>query len=116
MRTKTLLKISLIVLFVSLFILIAVSNSLEPRAINISSINKKILDEWVKLKGQVEQVKNIKTETGEITIFKIADETGSIDCVFYENLDLNKGLKVEIIGKITEYKGDLQIQVKSIKI
>lgn len=113
METKSLMKLSLIVLFISLFTLIVLSNYLEPKTIEIEKIEKNMLEEWVKIKGNVSEIKTIKTKTGMMTSFKITDETGSIEVFFYGSVNLTE--KVEVIGKITEYKGRLQLQAKKIK-
>ncbi|MEM4641485.1 MAG: OB-fold nucleic acid binding domain-containing protein [Candidatus Pacearchaeota archaeon] len=113
MQTKTLFKLSLIVLLISLFLLAILSNSLEPKTIKIANINEKRLDEWVKVKGRTSEIKTIKTETGKMTLFKVVDETGSIEVVFYDSINITEN--VEVIGKVTEYKNKIQLQATKIK-
>jgi RecJ-like exonuclease len=114
MQSKKLLKISLIVTFIGLFLIIILANCFEPKTTEISSIDKKILDEWVKVTGQVNNLKSISTESGYLTTFTITDSTGRIDVIFYKKINLTE--KVEIIGKISEYQGKLQISASKIKI
>lgn len=113
MQTKTLFKLSLTVLLISLFLLTILSNSLEPKTIKIININEKMLDEWVKVKGRASEIKTIKTETGKMTLFKVVDETGSIEVVFYDSINITEN--VEVIGKVTEYKNKIQLQATKIK-
>lgn len=111
-KTKILFKISCLLLFIGLSLLIFLSSSLEPEIIKISEINKKRLDEYVKIRGEVSELKIINTNTGKITIFKISDETGKITVLFYKEINLSK--EVEVLGKV-DYKENLQIHAKKIK-
>ncbi|MCS7134260.1 MAG: OB-fold nucleic acid binding domain-containing protein [Candidatus Pacearchaeota archaeon] len=110
---KKLLIFSSIFFFIGLFILIILVNHLEPKRIEISKIDEKKLEEWVKVRGEVSEVRVVKTRTGEMVLFKLSDETASIYIIF--NGKNFTETRVEVIGKVIEYKGNLQIQAKKIK-
>lgn len=91
-------------------ILIIFSFFIEPPLKNIGEISIKNMDEWIKVRGEITNIK----ETGGVTILNLKDETGEIMAVVFDKLDIKKE-KVEIIGKVENYKGTLEIVIKRIK-
>lgn len=98
-----------------LFILLVVLISLfsEPKTTLIRDINKKQLDNYVKLNGTIINIENIKSSDYSFYLLRLKDSSGSIDLISDTPTGLNQ--KVEVIGKISEYKNTLQIEVKKIK-
>jgi len=111
---KRLFQISIITLFVSLIILTIFSLTLEPKITPISKIERKNLDEFIKIKGRIEKITKINTTHENITILKIRDKIYTIETIFYKDLDSSCN-DVEIIGKVSEYENKLQIEAKKIK-
>lgn len=105
-------KISLIISFLGIIILAVISQSLEPKEMKISEISSKVLEGYVKVKGNLTSIKEFEN----MEIFKIQDETESISAVLYEKINLSSGINVEIIGKVVRYKGELEIEVQKIKV
>lgn len=115
MKTKSLLKLSLIVALIGTFVIIILANNLEPKVRKIETINEKSLDEWVKIQGTI--VQDYTKEN--LKIITVNDGTASINCIlrkksdsFNENL---KGKRVEILGKVIEYKDEIEIEINSLK-
>jgi RecJ-like exonuclease len=111
METRTLLKLSLVVALVSTFIIVILANNLEPETKSIETINEKSLDEWIKIQGTVTQETAIET----LKIITVNDGTASINCIFRQKSDSFKDKQVEILGKIIDYKGELEIEISKIR-
>lgn len=105
-------KISLIISFLGIILLAIISQSLEPKEIKISEISNKVLEGYVKVGGNITSIKSLDN----MQIFKIQDETESINAVLYEKTNLSSGINVEIIGKVIRYKGTLEIEIQKIKV
>ena len=113
MDEKNLLKVALICGLIGIFIILILSNNLEPSSTKISDISSSFVDQTVKIQGELSSIKI----TSSVVMLDIKDDTGVIKVVSFDQdiLDLNKGETVEIIGDVTEYKGVLEIEAKSIK-
>jgi len=107
-----LLKISLAVSLIGIFLLLLFSNILEPKLINIEKINDRLIDEKVKVQGAIF---NIRTyEDSGFQVVSIKDNTGKIQVTIDKILNLKNNQTIIVIGKVTEYKEDLQIQADKI--
>lgn len=107
----SLTKLALFTAILGISVLLFLSNSLEPKLIKISEINDNMLEQYVKVQGNIISLKSY----GDMAILSLEDETGKISVVVYnlkENLSLSG--KIEIIGKIKEYKGELEIEASKI--
>lgn len=112
MKTRTLLKLSLITALIGTFIIVILANNLEPDISKISSINEKMIDEWVRIKGNVTNQRNIKG----LTILTIYDGTAGIRAIMYRELKENlEGSEIIILGKIIEYKDEIEIQIEKMQ-
>ena len=115
MKEKTLLKIALIVAVLGISILFFVSSNLEVNEKTIDKINKDNVEEQVKLKGIVSRITELNT-----TAFIELTQPSAIDIVIFKekkgNLTLKPGDKIEIIGKIDEYDGNLEIIAQRIRV
>lgn len=113
MEEKTLLKLSLIVSLIGLLILIIILENIEIKEYHIKDLTKKDLEKEVKIKGTITRV----TETPGLYIFNLKDKTGEIAGVIFkeEPLNITTNQKVEVLGKIKEYKDKLEIEVEQLK-
>lgn len=107
---KHLLKLSLICSLIGLFLIIILANHLEPEIRNLAEIDERDLDENIKVIGKIISMYDHET----LTLFTLEDETGKIDCVFYNDFPFEEGNEIQVIGKVIEYKG--KIEIESIKI
>lgn len=105
MDEKTLLKISLICSVIGIFIIFIFADKLEPSLVKISDISKSFADQDVKVRGTVVSSR----VTSSVLMLDIKDETGTIKVVAFNKEDFNtgNGQPVEVLGKVTEYKGVL---------
>ncbi|MEM4153037.1 MAG: OB-fold nucleic acid binding domain-containing protein [Candidatus Pacearchaeota archaeon] len=112
METKKLLKLSIVIALITIFLIAILANNLEPKTKAIETITERNLDEWVKIQGKVTHIK----ETETLKILTINDGTAAINCIFRKKLNINENSHVEIIGKVIDYKGELEIEISQIKI
>jgi len=87
----------------------------KAEAVSIGSIDKSRIDKIVSVSGKIVKVKDIKNGK----LFEVADETGSIPVVIWSKALkyvkspelLAEGAIVSLKGKVSEYKGKLEIIV-----
>ncbi|MCX6741768.1 MAG: OB-fold nucleic acid binding domain-containing protein [Candidatus Pacearchaeota archaeon] len=117
MKTKNLLKLSLIISIFGIFLILFLANNLEPNFSDISNITQKELDNYVKIKGEIIDTQEIFLNDSEyLELFTIKDGSGSIEGVFRKRMSLQTNQQVEILGKVSDYKGAIQIEASKIKI
>lgn len=108
MKEKTLLKIALICSLVGVVALYLISENMEIKQKNIEKITIDDVDKNVKVKGIV---KNL-FENEKVMILDVAQE-GEIKIVLFKrknvSIGIGKGDNIEVIGKIDEYEGELEI-------
>ena len=102
-------KIALVTAIIGIFAIMVLSQNLEPKLIEISEINTKMIGQYVKVSGEISNIKQSK-----ITSFTIKDSSGEIYAFSYDNIYLNPG-EYELIGKVNEYRGMLEIEISEIK-
>ena len=108
MKDKTLLKIALTCSFIGIIILFFVSERIEIDEITIDKLDEIELGKTVKIKGYVEDVVNME----KVAFLKVAQEkTEVVSIVLFkeENISLEKGDYVEVVGEIEEYEGKNEI-------
>ncbi|MBW2976576.1 exodeoxyribonuclease VII large subunit [Candidatus Woesearchaeota archaeon] len=115
MKEKTLLKIALICSLSGLLILFLISNNLEIKEKNIEKITLDNKDEFVKLTGTVSNI----IDTEKVAIIEIV-QPQKITVVMFKNenitVPIQKGSEVEVIGKVDEYEGQLEIIAERVRI
>lgn len=111
MKDSTLIKISLIFALISIGTIAYLSDKLKINTIDIASINQGMIDMNVRVNGVVMNVMKSKT----LQVLDISDPTGSIQVVVFDtNAKINKGAYLDVEGKISKYKNNLQINSDSI--
>lgn len=113
MQESNLLKIAIICSLIGIFLLLMISEHLEPETVKISSIKLPDSTEQVVLiKGEIT---NIKELTG-LTILTIKDSSGEIPAIlFEESKELKSCSNGEFTGEITEYNGKPEMIISKIK-
>ncbi len=115
MKTKSLLKLSLITALIGTFFIIILADNLEPQVIQIININEKTLDQWVKVQGIVTNQRTVDS----LNIFTVYDGTAGIRAVLRRKIPETAALEqkeVEIIGKVIDYKGEFEIEISKLRI
>jgi RecJ-like exonuclease len=105
----SLAKYALITFLIGLIALFFLSENLEPKLVEIKDIKGSMMDKTVRIQGQLIKIK----QTDAMSILTIDDKTDSISVLSPKtNISINSSL--EIIGKVTEYKGILEIESEKI--
>ena len=115
MKEQTLLKTALIVSLLGLLILYLISGNIEIKEKNIEKITLENKDEFVKLRGIVSKV----IDTEKVTIMEIT-QPQQITVVLFKDenktMPIQEGNEVEVIGKVDEYEGKLEIIADRLRI
>lgn len=117
-----LLKIALVTSLIGLIGLIIFTPTIEVKKVKIEEINRGMIDEEVSIDCVVSEVKS--SSSGSSYFLTINDGTGQIPLIIFESqiaqmqsnsLEIEdfKDKKVNVIGKITEYNGQLEIILSS---
>jgi len=106
------LKQAFITAILGTLFLFFISYNLEPALIKISEISNNHLGNFVKVQGMIESVR----QTESLIIIKITDEENISINILAQSADFQENQAVEVMGKVTEYKGMLEIEASKIKI
>ena len=115
MKETTLLRIALICSLVGLVILYFVSDNIEINERNIEKITMADKDEMVKVSGIITGVINSE----KVTILKIMKPEEIMVVMFKsenQTMPFKQGNEVEIIGKVDEYEGKMEIIASKVRI
>ncbi len=112
MRDETLLKLSLIVSVTGIILLFAFAQTPEIEIIEIGDIGKGMIGDNIEVFADVS---SFYSSNGNYFL-KINDKTGNITAILFKqeasNFDisrLKKGEQIKLSGKISYYKGNLEI-------
>lgn len=115
MKEKNLLKIALISSLVGVLILFIVSQNISVEEKTISKITMGDIDNQVKIKGFIEKVIN----TEKVMIINVV-QPQNIDVILFkgenESIDVKKDDFIEVIGKVEEYQGRLEVIGQRVRI
>lgn len=115
---EKLLRIALITALIGLIGLIIFTPTIEVKKVKLSEITRAMIDEEVSVECVVT---DISTSSGKNSYFlTLSDGESQMSLVIFEsqaaeiqtsNLDIEefKNKKVNVIGKVTEYKSDLEL-------
>jgi len=115
MQEKLLLKIALITSLVGILIIFFISDNIEISQSNIEKITLDNKDEMVKVKGRVSKV----IDTEKVTILNILQPSEITVVLFKQENEaslIKENNEVEIIGKVDEYNGELEIIAQRARI
>ena len=115
MKEKTLLKIALIVSLIGLLILYIISDNITIEEKTLEKITLENKDEMVKVRGIVSRL----TDTEKVTIMEITQPTEVTVVLFKGNnqtTPIKEGNEIEIIGKVDEYEGKMEIIAQRARI
>ncbi len=116
MNDEKIFKISIITTIIGLLGLIMTTGYVMPESLMISEIDNSKIDNQVEINGIVESYTITKTGT---KIVKIYDNSSSINIVIFPsteiNFDIKNNMNVTVVGKITQYNGQLELIVEESK-
>lgn len=112
------LKLTLSLSLIGIMTLLILANTLEPKLTSIDKITEKYINKKIKIQGEIIEIKNYQNnKTLEFFyVLTIYDETGRVDIIFNEKnlLNLKTNQDIIVIGKVNQYKNNLQIQAEKI--
>ena len=110
------LKSTLIIFLIGLFILLILVNTIQPKQVKISEINKSLLEKSVEISGEIINIKSF--EESNFQIISLEDKTGKIDITLNKITNLTNNQSILVFGKVTEYiqENSSTIQVQAEKI
>ncbi len=108
MKEKNLLKVALICSLVGIVALYLISENMEIKQRNIEKITIDDIDKNVKVKGVVKGL----FENDKVMIITI-EQPQDMKVVLFksknESIGIFEGNEIEVIGKVDEYEGELEI-------
>ena len=113
MKETTLLKIALICSLIGLFALYVISTKIETKKYNPNQLNKNIGEDAM-VTGRITKI----TDKGSVVFIEIYQQSPVNIVLFTDqnNLKLNAGDNIEVIGKIQEYNGKDEIVAQKIRV
>ena len=114
MQNSTLLKLSILISIIGILTLLILINIIEPTKLRIKDIFSKDLNKKVEVTGKIQGIKTYKESNFQI--ITLNDSTGKIDITLDNPTNLTKNQTIIVIGKITEYQTNLQIQADKIQL
>ena len=113
MKETTLLKIALLCSLAGLVLLYFISIKIEVKNYKPNILNKNVGDD-VKFEGTVTKI----TDRGNVVFINVNQQSPVIVVLFTDenNLKLNNGDNVELIGKVQEYNGKNEIIAQKIRV
>jgi len=117
MNEKTLTRFSIIGTIASILALYIVTNHIFSSSIDIGEIDKTFVGKSVNIPGEITSISNsegnffikLKDESGEIKVVLWEDIIKSINTNDIDVNKLNKGDKINVIGDVQIYKGEIEI-------
>ncbi len=110
MHDKTIFKICSVTTIIGLVGIIFLTGYVNPEQLKIEDIDKSKIDNQVEVHATIQSIHNTKSQTRIITI---ADDTTSINLVIFPTtinvIELNKGDRIGVVAKVTEYNGQLEL-------
>ncbi|MEK6885864.1 MAG: hypothetical protein AABX17_02770 [Nanoarchaeota archaeon] len=112
METKQ--KLFLTASLIAIFILLLLSQILEPKSLAVSDITTENINQLVKITGKITSQKNYEGKNFQVLIFKNNTDTIQVTTNAKAKLELNYSKTYAVIGKVTEYNRTLQIAADKI--
>ena len=117
-----LLRIALITSIIGIIGLLILTPTIEVKKVKIEDISRAMIDEEVRVDCVITEIS--KSSSGSSYFLTVNDGTGQMQLIIFENqlaeiqsnnFDIEdfKNKKVEVTGKITEYKSDLEMILSS---
>jgi RecJ-like exonuclease len=108
---EKLTKITFSISLIGVLLLLFIANRAEPELIYIEDITETMINQQVKIIAEISMIRNMD----EFQVIMVKDETGIIDVTANSKAPMNKtDNEVMIIGKVSEYEGELQINANKI--
>jgi|TARA_Y100000310_G_scaffold309740_1_gene354183 aspartyl/asparaginyl-tRNA synthetase len=112
MKENTILKIALVISLVGLVMLYYISTQIDVKDYKPSKLNENVGDD-VKMIGTISKISD-----RESVIFIDVLHESPVTVVLFtdEDMELNEGEKIEVIGEVQDYKGKNEIIARKIRV
>lgn len=111
MKDSLLLKIALVTSIIGLGFLVLILTTTGLQEIDISEAKELEEDQAVKIIGTVERI----TVKEGFSIINLRKEE-EITVIMFDKVNLSKGQRIEVSGKIEEYKGEKEIIAEKVVV
>ncbi|MDI6825733.1 MAG: OB-fold nucleic acid binding domain-containing protein [Candidatus Aenigmarchaeota archaeon] len=115
MKESSLIKLCFVLCLIGIFLLFVINRMYSPTTVKITQIKEGM--NFVSVSGEVK--KKFVSEKGT-AFLTLKDDTGEIKVVIFKGSmdvsNVNVGSKVEVMGEVQKYKGELEIIAKKIKL
>lgn len=108
-------KIFLLISLIGILLLLFISRNLEPKTINVYEINESLLNQRVKISGQILDSWDYSNNT--FHVLKLKENLSIIDVIFNtksQEFKFNSSKVYTIIGKVQKYNQTIQISADKI--
>ena len=106
-----LLIFSILCSVIGVFIILLVAENTEVDLVYIVDIDDTFVDKEVRVRGKVSSFNRLEG----VSLFSIVDDQ-QIKVVVFDEIDLEMGWNVEIVGRVKEYKSELEIVSDSVRV
>jgi len=112
MESKKLLTIAIISSLLGILFILYIGENFGLSKIDINQIDENYLEKNVKIRGVIDNL----YLGNKVTIMNVKDNSGNIKVVAFDNsTGLKEGMAIEVNGKVSEYKNELEIVSERIK-
>ena len=111
MKEKALLRIAIISSLVGVFLLYIISENISLDESAISKIENEDIGDDVKVKGVIKDVFN-----GEKVSIITITQPSEMKIILYDNVSVNSGDYIEVVGEIDEYNGNKEIIGNKVRV
>lgn len=114
MNEKNLLKVALICSIIGILIILFLSERIRSSYLDINNVSYSLIDQDVRVKGRISSFRDLPSTF----LINLKDDTGMITVIAFkkENVTLKEGNIVEVYGAVTEYKNQLELEAKQIRL
>jgi DNA/RNA endonuclease YhcR with UshA esterase domain len=95
-----------------ILLLLFLANFLSPKTTDLGNITDQMLNQKVRVQGQIFNIRSY--EDSNFQVISIKDKTGKIDVTAGKILNLTNSQTLIVLGSVSEYQGNLQIQADKI--
>jgi DNA/RNA endonuclease YhcR with UshA esterase domain len=110
------MKLLLVGVLISMFILLLISQKIQPETLPIKEVLNKTIGSQVQVEGNIIKVRSYTNNTFHVLTIK--DSTGNITAIFNSKierrLNINASFNYTISGELQEYNKTLQINAEKI--
>lgn len=106
-----LLIVAILCSVMGVLIILFVAERTNVELVSISEIDDSFIEKEIRVQGKVVSFKQLE----KVALFSVSDGE-EIKVVIFDEIDLKNGYDVEVVGKVVEYKGELEMEGNLVRI